>query len=293
MKLFIALFATTYFFNFAMAAPKEPKGSVVCEIPDNAETALGESWGTIRARVNSDTLLSRVNLEITKMGANDTIQIQTVASAASKKYTPRNPKYKNSNRFSFETDESASCRFEWLLPQNVSNRVNKFDGYLQQICFKEKKKLPLETLTLTCRFSGEFRLDEDDKSATAQRLTGIAEEAQVANGTADVLKFNKANWNQTRALHRLTYELPNSKDEICKYQTLEVDDVAGTIKAITKLTDDKDVQKAVQKLKTDKNLFKILGRITVDGESEACSRFYFHVYTNDGYMLDLDYDTGD
>ena len=71
MKVFLSFSAILFLTGVAFAAPAEPKGSVVCEVPEGATTALGTSYGTVRARVKTDASFARVKVDLNEKGSNE------------------------------------------------------------------------------------------------------------------------------------------------------------------------------------------------------------------------------
>lgn len=273
-----------------------PLGTVFCEPNNkagNAETFVGEASGFVIGRVYSDKTLANLKLDFVKdTDSEKKIHVEKVYTAASPKYTPRNETYKNHNRFTINTDD---CKFNWLLPKRLADRVNDFTGYLQQICFKHEGekvvRVPLDTIELKCSMRSTYKLAEADESKTAVLLRDLAEKSGVGNGSADVARFSKKTFSATKEERVIARELQN--DGTCEYASLKGASVAESIRAIRKQADDEDLADALEALAKDKKIFKIYSRVTTGGESEACSRYYFHVFTEDEYFLELDYDTGD
>ncbi len=276
-----------------------PSGTVFCEPPKDgsAETFVGKASGFVVGRVYSDKTLANLKLDfINDEDSKKKIHVEKVYTAASPKYNPRNESYKNYNRFTINTDD---CRFNWLLPKRLSGRVNDFTGYLQQICFKQDgeddsgkvTRVPLETIELKCSMRSVYKLAEEDQSKTAVLLRDLAEKSEVANGSADVARFSKKTFSDTKESRLIARELQNEGG--CEYASLKGASIAESIQAIRKQAYDEVMADAIAELAEKKRIFKIYSRVTTGGESEACSRYYFHIFTNDEYFLELDYDTGD
>lgn len=281
---------------FTVAVKAAPLGTVFCE-PNSkggsAETFIGPASGIVVGRVYSDKTLGNLKLDfVSDTDSEKKIHEEKVYTSASPKYTPRNEKYANHNRF---TINAGDCKFNWLLPKRLADRVNDFPGYLQQVCFKHEGekvvRVPLDTIELKCSMRSTYKLAEEDLSKTAVLLRDLAEKAGVANGGADVARFSKKTFSETKEERAIARELRN--DGTCTYASLKGASFAESIEAVRKQANDEDMANALEALVKEGKIFKIYSRVTTGGESEACSRYYFHIFTTDDYFLELDYDTGD
>ena len=122
-------------------------------------------------------------------------------------------------------------------------------------------------------------------AGTREQLQRIADNANIGNGYATVTTYNVDRFNKAKAITALNKE----KSKGCSWQTLEYR--REIIAAIKTEAYDEPVSIELQKM-YEQNRIKAMIGILSDNEV-SCSRFYVRLYTNDGYLLNLNYDGSD
>ncbi|MFL5783122.1 MAG: hypothetical protein ACJ76H_00850 [Bacteriovoracaceae bacterium] len=119
---------------------------------------------------------------------------------------------------------------------------------------------------------------------TQQLLQDIADNADVANGNAEV---KKGSFNQKAA----DAQMKNWKSrwDNCTFTKPYVDDKA--LSSLLKYSDDSVTVNAIKELQKSHLVTKVYGYET--DNDIACSQVWINVYTKDGYVLELWYGLGD
>ena len=122
---------------------------------------------------------------------------------------------------------------------------------------------------------------------TFQVLEEIANDAVDQLGDGSVERYDVNSFDQSTAVEEIEQSLPSGS---CSFETY--DDTNSAIEMLSESYMDRNAGNKIDEM-TQQGLIRAViyrGHDGVDGESENCSYSEFHIYTNDGYLLRLDYD---
>jgi hypothetical protein len=136
-------------------------------------------------------------------------------------------------------------------------------------------------------FSGLFAMNSLVATAsTADVLKRIADNANVANGSAEVKK--KAPFNDIEGARTLKYW--KARWDNCTFSK-PYPTTQAAFAALLKYSNDEATVKELKKLESAGRISKVYGFET--DNDIACSQLWMNVYTIDGYVLELWYGLGD
>lgn len=124
---------------------------------------------------------------------------------------------------------------------------------------------------------------------TKQTLERIGNNANLANGSWDVARYNTNSFTEKAAVYRMTNLRPSNR--YCKYGTTTT--TKNVFSALREADRESGVDSAVGKLYRNRQVRFMVHRFNTEGESESCSHSLFEIYTVDGYRLGLYYDFTD
>ena len=127
----------------------------------------------------------------------------------------------------------------------------------------------------------------DPMTATEKTLTEIAENAALANGSADVNKFDLKKFDRSKEQAKLATWKKNWPG--CKWRTYVTREKIFNM--IEKDAYDPESAAKLKAIEKSPGLFNMIALASDD--SISCSQRYVWVYTSDGYKLSLMYSQGD
>jgi hypothetical protein len=140
----------------------------------------------------------------------------------------------------------------------------------------ERNKMKIKSVLMAFLMSGTAH------AGTYQELKEIGENANVGNGDYSLSKYSPTRFDKAASITNLK----KLRFSGCSWSVIEYR--RDAIDEIKSFASDDSTAEALTILYQEKKIKSILA-LQSDNE-EACSRLYVKIYTNDGYVLQINYD---
>ncbi len=143
-----------------------------------------------------------------------------------------------------------------------------------------------ENERLTCTLVRQVQ-ELEPMSETEKTLTDIAANANLANGSSDVSKYDPKKFDLKKEQAKLAERKKHWSG--CKWRTYVTNPRVYTL--IAKDADDRETAAKLKSLEKSVGFLKMIA--LASGDEIDCSQRYVRIYTADGYKLSLMYSQGD